>query len=152
MRKMKWQLMFVALVMMAGIAFAGCSKKAEKAAAPAAPPVAAEKAAAPAAAENAAPAKTDEYSVESLCNKLVAETKAISGVAFSAAVAARANEGCLKAAKTDDKNPNEKAVRTAYVKTIMDACKGKSGQEWLGCYAQQGPSAAKAAMDAAVAK
>jgi hypothetical protein len=151
MKKMKWQLMFVALALVAGIAFAGCSKKP---AAPATPPAATEQAAPAApAADKAAPAKAagDEYNFHALCTKLVDETKAMNGAIFTAALEKKAMDNCMTAEKKYENDPKAQAIMTAYVKTIMDACKDKSGQQWLACYGAEAQNATKAATDAAAA-
>ena len=156
MKMMKWQMMLVVLLMAAGIAFAGCSKKADKTAAP----VATENAVPATAGNNAAaadktapaPAPVDEYNFRALCTKVVSETKAMNGAVFTAVVEKKAMDSCMDAEKNYKDDPKAQAVMTAYVKAIMDACKGKSGQQWMACYGAESQNAAKAATDAAAAQ
>ena len=150
MQKKEWRFALITLVLAVGISFAGCSKKVTKTApeAPLPPSAAAAQKNTETAASEAKPAEMD-FTFEALCNKLVSETKAANSAVFTAALEKQSHDGCMAASKGDEKTPKAHATMVAYIKTIMTACAGKSGAEWLACYGAQVPNGAKAAMDAA---
>lgn len=141
----KWMWILVAFIMAAGLTMAGCSKAPKKEAAPAAP--AAEEPAAPAAEQPAAPAPT-EYTFEGLCDKLIAETRAANSAAFTDDMAKQTRDGCLMAKKAYEASPKADAAMAAFSEAILKACEGKTGEDWVRCYADQAQAAGQAAADA----
>ena len=99
-----------------------------------------EKEAAPAAG-----APSGKYTFEALCDKLIAETKASIGSAFSGDMANQTRSGCMAAAESYKSSPKAAEAMSAFSKHILVACNGKSGQDWLGCYANESAAAGQAA-------
>lgn len=88
------------------------------------------------------------YTFDMLCNKVVAETKAANGSAFTTRLRTRTMDSCMAAAQAYEKVSNADAAKSAYAKAILVACEGKSAQDWLSCYAGETQNAGKAAADA----
>lgn len=146
-RKLQWMLVFGMFVCM--IAVAGCSKKAPQQSAPApAAPAASEQKAAPEAAAPAMEMKAADMTFEALCKKVVDESKAAAAGNFPATAEKAAMDGCMKAADAYKTSAKATAAMQAFVMDIMDACKDKSGKDWLACYSTEMPKAAAAASKA----
>ena len=155
-----WLWIFVAMVVVAGMTYSGCSKGAKKdaGAAPAteqpAAPASEDAGAAPAAEqpaaenEDAAADEPTEYTFAALCDKLVKETKAVNSAAFTADLEKQTKDGCMAGSQAYSASPKATEAIGAFTKVIFDNCKGKSGQDWLQCYGSEGEAAGKAAADA----
>lgn len=157
---MKKVLMVACVLMLAGVLSMGCSNAGKKA--PAEEPAAVEQMdehaghnmeAAPAAeeadapAEEAADAPAQEYTFSALCDKVVAETKA-GNEYFTDQLAQQTKDGCMQGAKAYEASPKATEAMAAFTKVVFDNCAGKSGQDWVMCYANQGEAAGKAAVEA----
>ncbi len=104
-----------------------------------------EKAAAPAAGEPAG-----EFTFDALCGKLVAETKASLGSAFTADMENQTKSGCMAASDAYKSSPKAAEALTAFTKHILTACNGKAGKDWLACYGNESAAAGQAAATAAL--
>lgn len=133
MKKM-YMLMLVAVF---AFAFAGCnSKDGDK------------KEAAPApAGDAAAPAGN---TMEDLCAKFITETKAANNGNLPGE--AQVKDGCMQADKVYAGNPKGKEAVAAMVEHIMKTCDGKTGQDWVKCYADDAMAAGEAASKAMMGK
>lgn len=86
-----------------------------------------------------------KYTFGALCDKLIAETKAISGAAYTADMANQTRNGCMAAADAYKASPKAEQAMGTFAKHILTACESKSGQDWLRCYGEQAGAAGQAA-------
>jgi len=77
------------------------------------------------AAEKAAGGSAGGFTFDALCGKLVAETKASVGAAFTADMANQTKSGCMAASDAYKSSPKAAAATTAFAKHILTACNGK---------------------------
>ncbi|HOY63234.1 MAG TPA: hypothetical protein PLK80_07285 [bacterium] len=99
----------------------------------------------PAAAEGKKTSAGKGQTLESLCNKLTLETKNTVGAAYTSELENQTRTSCLAAADAYKSSPKADAAISVFVGYIMDACDGKSGQDWIACYSSQAAAAGQAA-------
>jgi hypothetical protein len=150
---MRMKLMLMGLLLVAGIALAGCSKLEMKTpghGGPGGPPAAGQPGMPPGGPGGPAPtaAAPARHSLEGLCTKFVEATKDITGAAWSAALEKQTLDNCMASAKQYKSSPKSDAAIEAFVSVIDENCEGKKGQEWLACYGKEAQNAAAAAAKA----
>lgn len=150
MRKKKMCMILAAGVM--AFAFAGCNPKAAEPAKEAAPTATEQAAPAAAAPDTAAPeaATAGGNTMEALCDKFVTETKAANSGNLPGE--AQVKDGCMQADKAYAGNPKGQEAVEAMVGYIMKACDGKTGEDWVKCYADSAQAAGEAAGKAMMAQ
>ena len=158
--KLKW--MLVVFLLMVGLAFTGCKKVTVNQAAPEAPAAQGAPGAQGAQGDQGTPgtqgdqgstgakgaAGASNYTFDMLCGKVVEETKAARGDSFNTRLSIRTMDKCMVAAQAYEKVTNADAAKSAYATEIMNACEGKTAQEWINCYDSETQNAGKAAADA----
>ena len=141
MKKEKLYLITLVAVVVMGLAFAGCKSKKTEEAGKEAAPAATEKA----GGEKAAPAG-EVKTMGDLCKKYVDETKAANNGNLPAEAEKAALDSCMSGAKAMEASPMAKEMTEKYIGEIMKACEGKSGEEWVKCYADEAPKAMQSSM------
>jgi hypothetical protein len=81
----------------------------------------------------------------SLCDKLSLETKNTVGAAYTSEMENQTRTSCLTAADAYKSSPKADAAISVFVGHIMNACEGKSGQDWISCYSNEAAAAGQAA-------
>ena len=82
-------------------------------------------------------AKTGNYTFDALCDKLSDE---MGGMGAPAANIDQSRQACKQGGAAFAQN---KTMMETYVKHVMTACEGKSGQDWFTCYSTEAQVAAQ---------